>query len=1051
MSLTKIHEKKTDFFMIIDDDFLLAMIREGEFKDGDVIILDCMSAKTKKYIKRDTLKPNEIYLLRVDSNNQDNTVKKCPYCLTRTTKPAGIVRGFYLGQDATTSVICDSLYEELPYVERVKIKKTPLRTTREIVKSKQLLTFSDNRQDAAFFASYFQYSHNLMRDRRYFVEKVQQYPDASAQTIIDKLAKGKTEDKIKAFLIVINELENITRNNLLNTGWINLKIEEEVFSGVEDPVSIPDTNITITLDTLKTYAKEIVMFALNKGAMEAKGIVLGPSDYEEFSFSKKPPVIQLEACDVQGVTPYGLITKDNKRTNRLINYFIKTGINENDARTIIKVIFEHLCEEGVFIESDPRGQECYVVSPSKLFLELQEETPFKVYRCSQCGRVYTTSINNKCPTNNCTGTLEEYDFSKEKESNYYVKSYAPNNKGTELTIKEHTAQLNNNTAKEYQEKFVNGDINILSCTTTFEMGVDVGELETVFMKNMPPKPANYIQRAGRAGRRLDSAAFALTFCLLRSHDFHYFNEPLDMIQGKVTPPIFKIDNEKIVKRHLYSALLSIYWKKIVVEEKDPNKKYKTIEDFLGDDKVYNKIKLCLDNLSQENKRYLQEILPSSLKAKLFDYINEYKSTTLENIRSKYLSDRDDLIVLFEEERKKLKPGETSKTLNELSKLIRTIEDNRIIEFYSRNNLIPKYGFPVDTVDLVTNSYTYPKESGTLSLQRDLAQAITEFAPGSEVIANGYVYTSRYIKKPNSIEHTWERRTVWTCSQCRNILEVNIIPRKEGEKKICSACGEEVSPSSFLIPKDGFQIDKNIKEARDRKPRKKSSSRFYYVGNVKGKEKIFRLSNHHSIKIATSSDYSILVLSNASYLICNLCGYAVREGENKTTTHKNNYGYDCKGKLLFPSEHLGHIFKTDAIIMSFDFTLPEDKAITLLETLLEGLSRSFDIERDDINGCLRWDSFNETSQSGLCEFILFDSVPGGAGNVKRISELDNNGIISYLKYCLSIVENCNCGDKGDGNAACYSCLCNYRNQQYHDIMKRKYSIELLHILLEDYLP
>ena len=129
-----------------------------------------------------------------------------------------------------------------------------------------------------------------------------------------------------------------------------------------------------------------------------------------------------------------------------------------------------------------------------------------------------------------------------------------------MRIAEHTAQLSKDEARKKQTDFVNGNINILSCSTTFEVGVDVGELETVFMRNVPPTPANYVQRAGRAGRRTDSTAFAVTYSSLKSHDFINFDDPTKMISGKISPPIFEIENYKIIKRHLYATILSEFWR-----------------------------------------------------------------------------------------------------------------------------------------------------------------------------------------------------------------------------------------------------------------------------------------------------------------------------------------------------------------------------------------------------------------------------------------------------------------------------------------------------------
>ncbi len=125
-----------------------------------------------------------------------------------------------------------------------------------------------------------------------------------------------------------------------------------------------------------------------------------------------------------------------------------------------------------------------------------------------------------------------------------------------IEAREHTAQIKNEERQDREAKFRKGDISVLSCSPTMELGIDIASLNIVHMRNVPPSPANYAQRSGRAGRS-GQAALVLTFCsTFAPHDRHYFNRPDEMVAGVVRPSKIDLFNEELIRTHLHAIYLA---------------------------------------------------------------------------------------------------------------------------------------------------------------------------------------------------------------------------------------------------------------------------------------------------------------------------------------------------------------------------------------------------------------------------------------------------------------------------------------------------------------
>lgn len=987
----------------------------------------------KKYINK---------LIKVKESGQ--TLHKCPCCHSQNGQRS-IIRPYYLGAEAATAVIATALYNELPgeehhvSIEEVEDEFFGLSTKRKvdkvIPKSKQFLAFSDNRQTAAFFSSYLGMTYKSALNKRVI-----------CQTVFEKEDQFKAGMPMKQFVKNLSvEMEKYRLVNededSLTEAWISVLSEISNYKAKSSTVNIGVVSFEPDFDELPPLTKfgfnkeetdnifRVLCRSMMKEAAIDCGIPFQKADVERFAISGHQKGYENHSAGymlVIGWTPEK--NKTNKRKKYLLKLLKESGVDDSVVERLLDSIWNYLKTKEYLVQRSFGKKTAYLLDINKF----KARKVNKLYKCTECKQITPYNVRGVCDSSACKGHLEEYDYKNDLKDNHYYKLFTELEMAP-MVVKEHTAQLSSKKAYDYQKQFKDKKINVLSCSTTFEMGVDVGSLETVFMRNMPPSPANYAQRAGRAGRSVNAAAYAITFCPNSSHDLNYYNNPTAMIRGTITPPFFNTSNDKIVLRHIFASAFSFFWKH------DANYYTKTIGEFM-EINGFDYLEEYLDDKPEDLKEYLNNVVPYDLheffgingfkwKSILFND-NEDNKGIVNIVKDKYTEELDALNKAATQMQEEQNPR-----ISQVYRSIKTIKDQRLIDFLSKNGLIPKYGFPVDSVELQSGAFSEVNTS--LRLSRDLMSAISEYAPESEIVADGKLLKSRYVRKLSGYE--WPKYNYTKCDNCQNLNRESYVEKID----ICKQCGQPITRRSrqYIVPKFGFLLDnEGEKPVGTNKPERTYRGSIFYIGDENKIEFHEYKVHNHSIILGNSKMDQLAVLNESPFYICETCGYGhiyehtiERRIEFK---HKNPNGYYCSSEYL-TAYSLGHEFTTDVAMIRFnDIDISKhDEAWTILYSMIEGLSRSMSIDRNELSGCLSW--YRDMNHpNGNYAFVLFDNTPGGAGYVRQLA--NSNVLSEMLRKGFSVVANCNCGGD-EADTCCYSCLCNYYNQRQHDILKRRYAI------------
>lgn len=718
-------------------------------------------------------------------------------------------------------------------------------------------------------------------------------------------------------------------------------------------------------------------------------------------------------------------------------------------------------------------------------------------RCPKCHHIQPVApkrfdrwLSAPCPRMRCTGHLEPH---RVREDNFYRRLYR-SGRLRHLVSHEHTALLDDDTRLEVERRFSNGsspiDPNVLTCTPTLELGIDIGDLSTVGLASLPPTPANYLQRVGRAGR---STGNALVLATVPSspRELYYLSEPKHLIDGEVIPPAAYLSaTELLCRQYLAYCFDRVASGDIRLDREMPRLLGALLDNGLAEGSW---LRQFVDTVTKN-----AHVLAEQFLSLYGDAIDEEVRRAVRSFAAKGLRDKLARVVFqWADQRKELeyRQGELATAIDSLETQKHLddtqVEDRRrwigeyralthmLRDTWNRNaltglgelSLLPSYNLLDEHTELDVSLWWTTDDEGEKkfhtsehSYGRGSRTALTEFAPGAVFYAQGYRVEIDALELGPSGQPHWRHMRLcpdcgWgtetvdpappACPRCRStgvadagavhkVLELRKASAVHRRDEALIEDETEDRTRTRFITVTGVDVDYDQIQGAWR-----------LRGQAFGAEYI-RQATIRTVNLGRADrpgpDISVAGTHTSAprFPSCVYCGVVRQSAEDKV----RHRGWCSTRRGTAPrwvDLLLSHEITTQAVrlllpVSTFQVNL---RLVSLKTALLLGLHQDFGgaPQHLDIVTARMPDEHRRVRQF----LVLHDTVPGGTGYLDRFG--DPNRMRRILQQAYEVLSSCQC--QFEERAACHRCLLRVAEPGEVEHANRRVAMELLAELLDNW--